>query len=120
RPGKKASSVRRIARGSGCSSSRISPGMLSVPSASTMLCAVNGTMPGSGVSMADVTVPASPAPDELHGLGPGGHVGAEQAAHRGGDGGCARLLHTPHGHAQVLGLYHDEHAAGRERLVDGV
>lgn len=42
--------------------------MLNVPSASTMLCAVNGTTPGSKVSVGEVTGPASPAPDELHGL----------------------------------------------------
>ena len=41
-------------------------------------------------------------------------------AHRRGHGHRARLLHTPHGHAEVLGLDDDQHAPGREHPVDGV
>ena len=47
-------------------------------------------------------------------------VGAEQPAHRGGDGDGAGLLDAPHRHAQVLGLNHHEHAAGRQHRGDGV
>src|SRR3954452_9440708 len=60
------------------------------------------------------------AVDERHRLGAGGGVGAEAAAHRGGDGAGAGLLDPAHGHAEVLGLDHDDHAAGLEDLHEGV
>src|SRR5579872_71034 len=63
---------------------------------------------------------ASAAVHVLHGLGPRAGVLAEQAPHRRGDGKGARLLHPPHGHAQVLGLHHHEHAARRQHLLHGV
>ena len=48
------------------------------------------------------------AQDQAHGLGAGGGV-AHDAAHGGGDRVGAGLAHTPHGHAQVLGLNDHQH-----------
>ena len=41
---------------------------------------------------------------------------AEQAPHRRGDRGRARLADAPHRHAQVLGLDHHQHAPGLRAL----
>src|SRR5579862_2277545 len=66
--------------------------------------------------------PGSAAVHELQGLGPGAGVVAEEASHRRGNGQGAGLLHPPHGHAQVLGLHHHEHASrfehGLQRVGD--
>src|SRR5215469_6647627 len=60
------------------------------------------------------------APDELHGLGPGRWVVAEETSYRRGHGEGAGLLDAAHGHAQVLRLDDDEDAPGGEDGLDRV
>src|SRR5689334_12300026 len=57
--------------------------------------------------------PRSAPVDEGHRLGAGG-LAEHLAADGGGDGAGPGLLHPAHGHAQVLGLDHDDDAAGLE------
>src|SRR6478609_6827393 len=57
--------------------------------------------------------------DQRHRLGTG-RGAVHDAADGGGDRARARLAHPPHGHAQVLGLDHHDHAARLQQADQGV
>ena len=69
---------------------------------------VAGPVPGAAAR--ESIVDSLPSEYEAHGLGAGGRV-MELTAHRTGDGLCAGLADTAHGHAHVFAFDDDDRAA---------